>query len=138
MMSAINTLPSYIELFGNADTTSGDEARSVLSPAAYFVDLMLLKEKQGEALLEDLDIRRPDLSEIPLNRENTFSEISYLDIANEIMAARIEKEKNSTNAYEILKQAIYPYPVPFDQDYQQVRESLKYHRSDLVEFYKHE
>jgi Tc toxin complex TcA C-terminal TcB-binding domain/Neuraminidase-like domain/Salmonella virulence plasmid 28.1kDa A protein/Hemopexin len=137
MMSAITTLPSYIELFGNADTTSGDEARSVLSPAAYFVDLMLLKEKQG-AVLEDLDIRRPDLSEIPLNRENTFSEISYLDVANEIMAARIEKasQPNPSGAYEILKSAVYPYPAPFDKDYQQVRESLKYHRSDLVEFYK--
>lgn len=127
--------PSYIELFGNIDTTSGDEARSVLSPAAYFVDLMLLKEKQGQ-VLEEIDRRRPDIREIPLNRENTFSEVSYLDIANEVMAARIEKEKGSNDAYSNLKDAVYPYPVPFDKDYQQVKDALKYHRSDLVTFYK--
>jgi hypothetical protein len=38
------SIPSYEELFGTGDYKSSDEYRTVLSPAAYLVDLLLLKD----------------------------------------------------------------------------------------------
>ena len=46
-------LPSYTDLFGDIDRAEGLEARSVLSPAAYLVDLLQLKD--GAAPDQDPD-----------------------------------------------------------------------------------
>lgn len=73
----------YGRLFGELRVPDGtDEARSVCSPAAYFVELLGLLEGTFDqpALLE----RRPDLKQIVLDTENTFTETAYLDIVNEV------------------------------------------------------
>ncbi|HWO58844.1 MAG TPA: hypothetical protein VNO31_02220, partial [Umezawaea sp.] len=59
------TSPDYEELFGELDVRTGDDARSVYSPAAYLVDLLALLEGNFDrhSLLE----RRPDLKRIPLD-----------------------------------------------------------------------
>src|SRR5215510_7357804 len=63
--------PSYEELFGELDFRGDDDARSVYSPAAYLVDLLALLEGEFDhpSLLE----RRPDLEQVLLDADNTFT-----------------------------------------------------------------
>lgn len=83
------------------EAPEGDECLSVLSPAAYFADILkLLGEKKtikGPTMLDFLQGRRPDLVNIELSCANTKSLVPYLDIANEIMASFIALNlKNGT------------------------------------------
>src|SRR5207248_10495351 len=103
--------PSMAELFGSLDFCECEECRSVLSPAAYLVDL--LQYINPKALVWDpftadwngkhpkhfaaafaadydkpfdqLDRRRPDLKSLPLTCENTNTALPYIDIVNEIL-----------------------------------------------------
>ncbi|MCD4813873.1 hypothetical protein K8S19_09315 [bacterium] len=135
---------SYDEMFGDIERHEVDEARSVLSPAAYFTDLMLLKEKTNQKSEEDIDKRRPDISAIPLDWENTFDETPYLDIVNEVMASRLEKELKEDpvlkdkDAFDVLKDpnTVYPMASIFDKDYTVLHHILKFHKTDVVELYK--
>lgn len=142
-MSNRQDLPSYNEIFEQIKLTDSDESRSVLSPAAYFVDLMLLKENATD-VLESIDERRPEISGLPLDYESTYKEIPYLDIVNEVMAHRIEKELKDNPDYadnralEILKhpKTVFPYPAPFNKDYHELRGITDKLHTDLVELYK--
>lgn len=97
-MTIEKNLPSYEELFGNLNFKEGDEARSVYSPAAYLTDLIQLIEDyfgspQGGSAAGgnqfDLDARRSDIKDILLDRDNTFTQIPYLDIVNDILQRKI-------------------------------------------------
>jgi hypothetical protein len=98
-----NKFPNYEELFMQAHINAGDPGRSVLSPAAYFVDLMRTCEmhlKGYPAHNFDLKTRRPDLKEIPLDGDHTYTEIPYLDIANDIMIWHIYSLLCYTSSYQ--------------------------------------
>ena len=104
----IKQFPTMESLFGSMDYGECEHCRSVLSPAAYFVDLLQFidsdavvwnsflsdwKKRRGgedytsrykkpyDALIE----RRPDLPHIALTCENTHTALPYIDIANEIL-----------------------------------------------------
>jgi peptidoglycan hydrolase-like protein with peptidoglycan-binding domain len=75
-------------LFGSMDFCSCEECRSILSPAAYLVDLLLFidkaadgKENAQKVLLE----RRPDIQYLPLTCENTNKPMPYIDVVNETL-----------------------------------------------------
>ncbi len=100
--------PTMESLFGSMDFCECEHCRSVLSPAAYLVDLLQFvdvepqvwgnfladwKDKHNgqdytdkykkpfDALIE----RRPDLQHIPLTCENTHTALPYIDVVNEIL-----------------------------------------------------
>lgn len=104
----IKHYPTMESLFGSIDFCECEHCRSVLSPAAYLVDLLQFVDiephvwgnflarwdkdhpKQAyttkyknpyEALIE----RRPDLPYIQLTCENTHTALPYIDIVNEIL-----------------------------------------------------
>ena len=104
----IKQFPTMETLFGSLDYCECEHCRSVLSPAAYLVDLLQLLDTQDptwsnflsdwkkkhsdqeyaakykhpyEALIE----RRPDLPNISLSCENTNTVLPYIDIVNEIL-----------------------------------------------------
>jgi hypothetical protein len=93
----VQQFPSMASLFGNLDFCECEDCRSVLSPAAYFVDVLdLLGEHStpNAALNTPLDVligsakisgRRPDLGVIPLTCENTNTAMPYVDLVNEIL-----------------------------------------------------
>lgn len=98
----IQQFPSMASLFGNLDFCACEECRSVLSPAAYFVDLLDLLGSQSapnNAGNTPLDVligsapgtsggiagRRPDLGALPLTCENTNTAMPYIDLVNEIL-----------------------------------------------------
>jgi hypothetical protein len=93
----VQQFPSMASLFGNVDFCQCEDCRSVLSPAAYFVDLLeFLKGSAANAKgYTPLDVligkdrtvpgRRPDLGALPLTCENTNTAMPYIDLVNEIL-----------------------------------------------------
>ena len=77
------------KLFGSQDYCECQHCRSVLSPAAYLVDLLhfldVPQEAGKAAPLTELLNRRPDLQHILLSCENTHTVIPYIDLGNEVL-----------------------------------------------------
>jgi hypothetical protein len=80
------------KIFGEMDYCACDHCRSVLSPAAYLVDLLLFMDRPAsevpagftnpQTVLLD---RRPDLAHLPLTCENTNTPLPYIDVVNETL-----------------------------------------------------
>jgi hypothetical protein len=109
LKDALKGYPTIEELFGTADFCECSHCRSVLSPAAYLVDLLQFVEAEHPAraaflsgwkgrnnektyaemgFLDPYDAlvqRRPDLPHIPLTCENTNVALPYVDVVNEIL-----------------------------------------------------
>lgn len=109
----IKHFPTMESLFGSMDFCECEHCRSVLSPAAYLVDLLQFldvepevwgnflaqwKERHGQQEYPHRDAggkfmtpydalieRRPDLPHIPLTCENTHTALPYIDLVNEIL-----------------------------------------------------
>jgi hypothetical protein len=83
-------------LFGSLDFCDCSDCRSVLSPAAYLVDVLeFLKHRNSQSdavgredprsVRDILFRRRPDIGEIELTCENTNTPVPYLDLVNELL-----------------------------------------------------
>ena len=78
------------ELFGEMDYCACDHCRSVLSPAAYLVDLLHFIDRapteagklNPQAVLFQ---RRPDIKHLPLTCDNTNVALPYIDLVNETL-----------------------------------------------------
>jgi hypothetical protein len=81
-------IPNWKNLFGSLDFCECRHCRSMLSPAAYFVDLLQFLERadvgQRTALDALLDLR-PDLAHIRLDCANTNTAMPYIDLTNELL-----------------------------------------------------
>jgi len=100
---------SYTTLFGPIDIAEGNEARSVLSPSAYLVDLLQLKDSISRDLTQDFHARRPDVQNIRLDQANTFGEIPFLTVANQVMGTGLSAATLTDN--------LYPPPLPFSEQH---------------------
>ncbi len=116
----IKHYPTLESLFGSMDFCECEHCRSVLSPAAYFVDLLQFvdienqvwanflaqwkathggqdypHQKNGQPMkpYDVLIERRPDLPHIALTCENTHTALPYIDIVNEILEYYIANGK---------------------------------------------
>ena len=121
--SLIQQFPSIATLFGNMDYCECQDCSSVLSPAAYFVDVLQMMGPPNPAVgslgsasnaagYTPLDVligsqdnkipgRRPDLGALPLSCENTNTSMPYIDLVNEIFEYFIANSKLDTNlAYD--------------------------------------
>lgn len=81
-------------LFGSVDYCTCSDCNSILSPAAYLVELLNFlrnnnldpgKTRQSTTLYEAFCRRRPDIPRLKLSCENTNTVLPYIDLANEIM-----------------------------------------------------
>jgi hypothetical protein len=82
--------PTLEDLFGEMDFCACDHCRSILSPAAYLVDLLLFIDQEpaepgGENPQAVLLERRPDVEHLPLTCENTNTALPYIDVVNETL-----------------------------------------------------
>jgi hypothetical protein len=108
--SAVIAYPTLESLFGAIDFCECEHCRSVLSPAAYLVDLLHFldraptaadtaagKRNPQQVLLQ----RRPDLQHLPLSCENTNTALPYIDIVNETLEYFVanDVQKLSLEAY---------------------------------------
>jgi hypothetical protein len=106
----VQQFPTMQSLFGNLDFCDCPDCRSVLSPAAYFVDLLDFLRNSGSnpAGYTPLDVlvgkdatvagRRPDLAALPLTCENTNTAMPYIDLVNEIFEYYVANTKLDPNA----------------------------------------
>jgi hypothetical protein len=96
----LRKLDGFESLFGSLAFCSCTHCQSILSPAAYFVDLMRFVEEHITPQFADhpnnalmLKERRPDLWTLELTCDNTNNRIPTLEIANEILENYIAKWK---------------------------------------------
>lgn len=131
------------DLFGSMDYCSCDHCRSVLSPAAYLVELFEFLDVADEphTLDNPLDVllnRRPDLQHLGLSCENTNTALPYVDLVLEILEHWVvngtlvgykghdtrpeaatadllaEPDFVVDTAYDTTRSEVYPPPLPFD------------------------
>lgn len=129
LINVLREIPGYSDLFGNQNYCKCRHCQSILSPAAYFVDLMTFIEKTisrpnfidadraDHALF--LRNRRGDLWNLPLTCENTDTPEIYLTIVNEVLSAFLDQmaplagdvfEALATDARSSFRQ---PFNLPF-------------------------
>ncbi|MPZ29475.1 MAG: hypothetical protein GEV13_00500 [Rhodospirillales bacterium] len=124
-------LPDWRSLFGNIDYCRCEHCQSVLSPAAYLVDILAFvnDHELGEALL--VPSRRGDIGNMELSCANTNTPLPYIDLVNEILEnvvagggaahqttwtaaeLRAQPEHRNDEAYATLAGAVYPWSLPF-------------------------
>src|SRR6185295_16668656 len=88
--AALKNFPNWDSLFQAGDLCDCEQCRSVLSPAAYFADLlMFLKGRKAanpaRTVKDILFDRRPDLGYLELNCENAFTTLPYVDVICEVL-----------------------------------------------------
>jgi hypothetical protein len=98
----LRRLPGYETLFGALGFCNCGHCSSILSPAAYFVDLMSFVEGNvSDAVFTgprrnhvlSLRQRRPDLWTLPLTCDNTDTRIPALDVVNEILENHVALQR---------------------------------------------
>ena len=83
-------VPGWQTLFRDTGFCSCDQCRSVLSPAAYLVDLLhFLTPPSGPRPVDELLRRRPDIQFIKLSCPNTNVVLPYVDLVNEVLETYI-------------------------------------------------
>ena len=136
--------PTLEKLFGSLDYCACEHCRSILSPAAYLVNLLNFLDRPpsdpGPNPLDVLLERRPDLEHLPLTCENTNVALPYIDVVNETLEYFVKNGLNlagytghdtsadasseeliaeaefvEPDAYDKLEQAKFPSPLPFNR-----------------------
>ena len=113
--------PSMSGLFGSLDFCECDDCKSVLSPAAYLVDILHFldpdpadwqsrlnawKSSHGNQAypfgtpFQALTARRPDLPNLNLSCENTNTALPYIDVVNEILEYFVAKSGLQNLSYD--------------------------------------
>lgn len=94
---ALSNFPNWKNLFQAGDLCECPHCGSVLSPAAYFVDiLMFLKDRRttdkASSVKDILLNRRPDLGFLELNCANALTTLPYIDVVCEVLEDAIDAE----------------------------------------------
>jgi hypothetical protein len=142
-LNDIKKIDGYEELFGSQNYCACQHCQSILSPAAYFVDLMyFIQEKVIKTEFEGhgdspihLKNRRPDLWQLQLSCKNTYNLISYLEIINETLANYIYKI-TSVDAYRLLSTADNSFNLPFNLPLSELRTYLGHFQLNLATIFK--
>jgi len=154
--SAATSLPEATlqQLFGSLDYCGCSDCSSILSPAAYFVDLLHFLDQPSPTTSfknpqDVLFARRPDLQELALSCANTNTSLPYIDIVNEVLEAYVAGGESlqgfigfntaSTTAsadlvaapqnvndvaYAALQARYFPAPLPFNRPLELLRRHL--------------
>ena len=112
-------LPGYQEMFGSLNYCDCVSCKSILGPAAYYVDLMRIIDRYITVPNEGkipanltLQDRRPDLFSLPLTCDNTNGLIPYLEVVNETLGAQVNKALDVTDPRLGVANAVYPFNLP--------------------------
>jgi Neuraminidase-like domain/Salmonella virulence plasmid 28.1kDa A protein len=106
--SNIIAYPTLEKLFGEMDYCTCEHCRSILSPAAYLVNLLQFCDKDPANLPNPQPVglqnpqtvlfeRRPDIQHLPLTCENTNTPLPYIDIVNETLEFFVTHNLNLTS-----------------------------------------
>src|SRR5690606_3539277 len=91
----LSSVPDLEALFASMDYCGCEHCRSVFSPAAYMVDLLMFLRRQdgsgSDGALTDLRARRPDITKIDLSCANSSTPLPYVDLVSELLETRVSK-----------------------------------------------
>ena len=114
--SPVIAYPTLEDLFGSLDYCNCPDCGSILSPAAYLVDLLHYLDQPAptypfqnpQAVLFQ---RRPDLQYLPLTCENTNTALPYIDIVNETLEYCVAnyQGQNTDNVVTLLAELMANY-----------------------------
>ncbi|HEY6315370.1 MAG TPA: neuraminidase-like domain-containing protein [Streptosporangiaceae bacterium] len=137
--------PTLESLFGSLDYCDCPDCGSIMSPAAYLTDLLHYLDQPATSASFQIpqDVlfqRRPDLQYLPLTCANTNTALPYIDVVNEICEYFVANglmldgyQGHDTGdtvtsdelmaipqyvndaAYEVLRGAFFPPPLPFNR-----------------------
>lgn len=150
----LKDMDGYSDLFGALNGCDADDCQTVLSPAAYFVDLMRFVDEHFTPLLEghvfgedqealstfiSLQARRPDLWSLPLNCENTKELVPYLQIAVEVLEAYLPKVTSiftsTSDPYQYLAGEADSFGAPVSVPNQELQLYLEHFKSNSYEVF---
>ena len=147
LANGLRALDTVEDLFGSQNYCECDSCQSVLSPSAYFVDLMRFIEDRvlestvktatltiTEKLLDEanpihLKVRRPDLWALKLTCENTNKRIAYIEIINEVLSAFVQQHLGTDKTIgERLREEkpTLEFSLPYNQSLDEVRTWLSF------------
>jgi Neuraminidase-like domain/Putative peptidoglycan binding domain/Salmonella virulence plasmid 28.1kDa A protein len=140
-------------LFGSMDFCACDDCRSILSPAAYLVDLLRFincQTPQKENPQDVLFSRRPDIPYLPLTCDNTNIALPYIDLVNETLEYCVANHLSLADyhghntddsltseellaspqfvndaAYSTLQNTYFPPPLPFHRPLELLRQHFQ-------------
>ena len=97
--AALKAFPNWDNLFKTGDLCECEHCNSVLSPAAYFADLLLfLKDRKAKnpahTVKDILFRRRPDLGYLELNCANALETLPYVDVVCEVLEDAVAAGEN--------------------------------------------
>lgn len=145
LINDLNRTDGLDLLFGRQDHCDCAHCRSILSPAAYFTDLMYFVEENvtkkvftgnNSAHLLALPRRRPDLWTLQLSCQNTTQEIPYLSVVNDVLEKYLMSELSVIDIYETLKRADGSVNQPFHLDLEELRLYTGHFGMDLHDLYQ--
>ncbi len=158
--SGVLAYPTLESMFGEMESGACEHARSWLSPSAYLVDLLEFLDppvNEKENPLQVVLSRRPDIQHVQLTHENTHTTLPYLDLVNEILEHHVVNgslesfagfniEEGATaeellaqplfvnqRAYERLRGALFPPPLPFHRTLEETRRLLDHFQISLAD-----
>jgi hypothetical protein len=140
------------QLFQGSLSTACTHCASVLGPSAYLVDLYnyiglaRLDNKSGQDML---NARRPDIARLHTSCDNSDTLLPYIDLVLEIFEDTIAPPNSGQDrdypqtthdsdvllakpthvnraAYDVLKQAEFPWRLPFDRDFTRTRQFIEH------------
>ncbi|MEM9483904.1 MAG: LamG-like jellyroll fold domain-containing protein, partial [Cyanobacteria bacterium P01_F01_bin.116] len=126
------SIPNYQQIFNNLDFLECDPCRSVLSPAAYFVDIMRFVDDNitqrtagtvpANTIPANLTLRsrRPDLFSLSLDCDNTFSLVPYIDLVNEVLEGLVTNTRQQ-DAITVLDTEVFPLNLPLNLPLEEIR-----------------
>ncbi|MCW3071977.1 MAG: hypothetical protein JWO44_1867 [Bacteroidetes bacterium] len=143
--------PELRTMFGTLDACECTHCSSVFSPSAYYVDILNFLYSRTPDVYNELIRRRPDLTALELSCENTNTPLPYVDLVNELLenfvlthkspAVTVDKSYQTTwqakelaanpehlnyDAYDELKNAVYPQVLPFNLPLEETRVYLEH------------
>jgi hypothetical protein len=148
LVNDLKEIDGYEALFGNQNYCDCEACKSILSPAAYFVDLMYFvsenvsKKHFPPTLINHplyLKNRRPDLWTLKLSCDNTNTEIPYLQVVIEVLEkylAKVLATNNVAGVYETLRISDLSCRQPFNLALEETRLFLSHFDLSLAEIYK--
>lgn len=118
-------IPSLTSLLGDLDECYCRPCESMLSQSAYLVDLLNQLKKcrddknRTKTALDALELRRDNITTLPLSCENSEKEIKHIEIVLEILEKAV-----GNNPYQLTAGSIFPWSLPFELSYAKVNAYL--------------
>ncbi len=136
-------VPNFEELFGEENFISVDEFESVLSPAAYLVDLEKARQENISSVdssltATDLNTRRPDIYETYLTIDNTTTEVPKLNLVINALEAQLNTHGSISDPQEYLSKSttMYPLGAPFNYNHHKIFSALELLNTDMATLVK--